>query len=243
MRERLDHGLNLVKFFFFAKLTKRLLGGARINFNVGQGVVGKGTRGPNCIVIFITSEEFRLWVDFTKVRAVVLEHLSLSSLSRSRPYTPPPSGIQPSFRKDPLHSSFHRSVFASPSTHIDVARRDVPDWRFRWGEGGGLARERRVVPGRRMVGWIRSPCRSNALVRLSVSRYVFYYLTSYQAKMIPITHSILILVVSSSYCLLLYNSIGWIIVSPYYDTMKILFKIRWIENSMNKLTQIFKNVT
>ena len=68
MRERLDHGLNLVKFFFFVKLTKRLLGGARINFNEGQGVVGKVTRGPNCIVIFITSEEFRLWVDFTKVR-------------------------------------------------------------------------------------------------------------------------------------------------------------------------------
>jgi len=66
------------KILFFAKLTKRLLGGARINFNEGQGVVGKVTRGPNCIVIFITSEEFRLWVDFTKVRAVVLEHLSLS---------------------------------------------------------------------------------------------------------------------------------------------------------------------
>ena len=125
------------KILFFAKLTKRLLGGARINFNEGQGVVGKVTRGPNCVVIFITSEEFRLRVDFTKVRALALEHLSLSSLSRSRPYTPPPSGIQPSFRKDPLHSSFHRSVFASPSTHIDVARRDVPDWRFRWGEGGG----------------------------------------------------------------------------------------------------------
>ena len=88
MRERLDHGLNLVKFFFFAKLTKRLLGGARINFNEGQGVVGKVTRGPNCIVIFITSEEFMLRVDFTKVRAIALEHLSLSSLSRSRPYTP-----------------------------------------------------------------------------------------------------------------------------------------------------------
>ena len=124
------------KILFFAKLTKRLLGGARINFNEGQGVVGKVTRGPNCIVIFITSEEFMLRVDFTKVRAIALEHLSLSSLSRSRPYTPPPSGIQPSFRKDPLHSSFHRSVFASPSTHIDVARRDVPDWWFRWGEGG-----------------------------------------------------------------------------------------------------------
>ena len=64
------------KFFFFSEI--RLLGGARINFNEGQGVVGKVTRGPNCIVIFITSEEFRLWVDFTKVRAVVLEHLSLS---------------------------------------------------------------------------------------------------------------------------------------------------------------------
>jgi len=83
MRERLDHGLNLVKFFFFAKLTKRLLGGARINFNEGQGVVWKVTRGPNCIVIFITSEEFRLWVDFTKVRAVVLEHLSLFLISFS----------------------------------------------------------------------------------------------------------------------------------------------------------------
>ena len=29
-----------------------------------------------------------LRVDFTKVRAIALEHLSLSSLSRSRPYTP-----------------------------------------------------------------------------------------------------------------------------------------------------------
>ena len=44
------------KILFFAKLTKRLLGGARINFNEGQGVVGKVTRGPNCVVIFITFE-------------------------------------------------------------------------------------------------------------------------------------------------------------------------------------------
>ena len=95
MRERLDHGLNLVKFFFFAKLTKRLLGGARINFNEGQGVVGKITRGPNCIVIFITSEEFRLWVDFTKVRAIALEHLSLFLISFSSLH--PPSIGYPTF--------------------------------------------------------------------------------------------------------------------------------------------------
>ena len=229
------------KILFFAKLTKRLLGGARINFNEGQGVVGKVTRGPNWVVIFITSEEFRLRVDFTKVRAVVLEHLSLSSLSRSRPYTPPPSGIQPSFVKI---LSILRSTGPSlpPHPHILMWPGETCPT---GGSGGGrgVARERRVVPSLRMVGWIRSPSRSDAFARLSVSRCVFYYLTFYQAKMIPITHSILILVVSSSYCLLLYNSIGWIIVSPYYDTMKILFKIRWIENSMNKLTQIFKNVT
>ena len=242
MRERLDHGLNLVKFFFFAKLTKRLLGGARINFNEGQGVVGKVTRGPNCIVIFITSEEFRLRVDFTKVRAIALEHLSLFLISFS--------SLHPLHRVSNLRFVKILSILRStgpslpPHPHILMWPGETcPTGGSGGGRGGGLARERRVVPGRRMVGWIRSPSRSDAFARLSVSRYVFYYLTFYQAKMIPIAHSILIFVVSSSYCLLLYNSIGWIIVSPYYDTMKILFKIRWIENSMNKLTQIFKNVT
>ena len=160
--------------FFFAKLTKRLLGGARINFNEGQGVVGKVTRGPNCIVIFITSKEFRLRVDFTKVRAIALEHLSLSSLSRSRPYTPLPSGIQPPFRKDPLHSSFHRSVFASPSTHIDVARRDVPDWRFRWGEGGGW---RGSGAWSLADAWLAGSGRQAAAMLLQGCQYLDMYLT------------------------------------------------------------------
>ena len=36
MREGLDCGLDLVRFVFFVKLTKRLLGGAHINLRKGQ---------------------------------------------------------------------------------------------------------------------------------------------------------------------------------------------------------------